>query len=298
MKFIITGDWHLREDIPRCRKDKDWLKTQMNILNWLYLTAKKEKANIIQTGDIIHRSTVHSYIITMLLSVASNNPKVITYLLAGNHDLKYHNVKNILKNSFGNIWALARNPKFYSICDFANIGKRGHWEDDLEGESSELVALHKLVYEKIVPDFVNNGITVLDLVEQLKLDNPEMKWLFLGDNHSSFDCICDDVIVINPGCLIRQASDKKNYQPVVYLIDTEEKTWETIEVPDNEDMVEDSYVKDIEERNNRIEAFVESVKTGGNMTLDFQSNLQKAMKKSKLSEGVKNIILEGLEELK
>ena len=36
MNVIITADWHLRKDKPRCRLDEDWFGTQKKVIQFIF----------------------------------------------------------------------------------------------------------------------------------------------------------------------------------------------------------------------------------------------------------------------
>ena len=80
------------------------------------------------------------------------------------------------------------------------------------------------------------------------------------------------------------------------MLDTNKGTVKKIFVLDQAELVTDEYLKDEEERNERIEAFVSSISKGKNVSLSFEDNLRKAIEKNKkkLGEGVIQIIQEVL----
>jgi hypothetical protein len=74
---------------------------------------------------------------------------------------------------------------------------------------------------------------------------------------------------------------KKNYIPSIYYIDIDKKIFDSIPVPDDGPVVDDSYIKSEEERDSRIMAFIESVKNNGKVSLDFMKNIEIALEKNK-----------------
>jgi glutamine phosphoribosylpyrophosphate amidotransferase len=60
---------------------------------------------------------------------------------------------------------------------------------------------------------------------------------------------------------------------LVYIfIDTDKDIIEKILIPDNTILVEDRYMTEQGERLDRVEAFVEKIKSNGKITLDFKGN--------------------------
>jgi hypothetical protein len=100
------------------------------------------------------------------------------------------------------------------------------------------------------------------------------------------------------GCLNRQASDFKDYQPKIWLVDTEQGTAEPINVSDEVEIVENSAIKEQDERRGRISAaFIEILKGAKKLSFDYKANVDAAMEKdTTLSEGAKNIIQEFVNE--
>ena len=100
---------------------------------------------------------------------------------------------------------------------------------------------------------------------------------------------------MNPGCLIRQASDMKDYQCGVYFVDTDQEIVEFIPIIDSEEFVDDSYIIKQEERENRIESFVDKLKDTKNISLDFINNVENAMIENKIQGELRTTIEELLE---
>jgi len=293
MKLLISADWHLTEEKPRCRLDENWIETQKEIIFWLYALAEKEKAHVVVVGDWADKSIISPVLINYFLFI-SNSGRMSTYILGGNHDFPYHNFENKDRSSFGTLWALTKNGSKF-IRSFSEIGMAGHWNKEPEGSNEEIVGIHILAYKKTIPSYIRGAVTAQDLKDRF----PKAKYIFTGDNHSSWTKEIDGTLILNPGCLIRQTSDKINYQPVVYIVDTETGEFETIDVPDKMEMVTDEYITVENERNDRIDAFVESVKSGEKISLNFIENLEREMKLNKEELGPSYSTIETLlEEIK
>jgi len=159
----------------------------------------------------------------------------------------------------------------------------------------ETVVLHKMIFKNEVPPFID-GFTAKEMLERF----PIAKYICTGDNHHGFIYEDNYRYVINPGCLIRQTADLKDYQPFIVYLDMEKEIVKKIFVPDDCDIVDDEYLKDEEKRNDRIEAFVDSIKKGKNVSLSFEDNLRKAVLKNKkeIGKGVIDIIQEIMEEVR
>lgn len=299
MKGIISADYHLRQDRPRCRLDEDWMGSQKKAIEGVVEIAIDKECDIYVIGDIFNTPRVPPEVVSMFISsfegMGNNSLKV--RILAGNHDLPYHNWENVNQSSFGIIWNMIENfitP--LSPIDYSYYS--AHFGEPIlpqEEPTEPILFLHQLVFpsKKSMPPNTN-AITASDLLKE----HPNYKWIFVGDYHSSYHYEKDGRHVVNPGCLIRQRADLIDYQPEVAYVDTDKGIVEWIEIEDRAVLVTDEYLRKEEERSDRIEAFVESVKKSGQISLSFIDNLNERIEENReeLSEDVINIIEEIREE--
>ena len=287
--MIITADWHLRPDLPRCRKDNDWIETQLNVVAIIIQSAKEKKCPVFIIGDIFHVPTIPTSMMNKLVQMILESG-IDVYILPGNHDAQYHNIDNLKKSSYGLLQVLANsNHNIYSLPDSA-IDNLTAFNFGQETESdSEIICTHQLVWpdEKTKPNMAE-GITAAELLQQY----PKAKYIFTGDYHHNFCYETKGRYVINPGCITVQVADMIDYTPGFYFVDTAAEKVEFIELPHDKTMIDDKYISNNKERDSRISAFVESVKSGKKVSLDFKENLNNKAKTLK-----DNSVLEILEEL-
>jgi len=288
MKFIVTADWHLRSDLPRCRRDKNWIETQKKILDWLYKIYKESESTLIYVvGDVFHTSSEWG-VLSLVLAEISKFDNII--IIPGNHDLKYHTQ---IKNT----------P--FEIVQWWNNGKiRWGFTEQNEVELSDINNLiidpvqliHTLVWKKESdrPHPDAGGIVSDELFKRY----PKAKWILTGDNHQSFHIEKEGSHIINPGCLIRQKANEIDYVPCVYLVDTEAEAVKKIPVPDDESIFDDTYLKESNEREEQIAAFVSSLKNNSSISLSFRDNVEDHLKKGNIDQGTKDLIIEIMEECK
>lgn len=291
MKLIITSDWHLRYDLPRCRKDPDWFESQTKILSFIADEANKREADICIVGDLFHEPREPEYILRMFLDFVSE-VKGIVYIRTGQHDLPYHNAKNIKRSSFGILdWC---TTKYSSIGYLDEIGMSCHWGEKPRGNKEKgLYFLHQLTFEneKTIPPNVN-AVTAMWLLNEY----PDAKWIFIGDNHHSFVFEHKGRYVINPGCITRQHADFKDYQPKMFYVDTDFSYIEQIDIPDDVEVVDDAYLKKAHERDGRIGAFAEAVKSKKAKTLDYKDTVLIELKTAEFKhKGTKDTVIELME---
>ena len=70
---------------------------------------------------------------------------------------------------------------------------------------------------------------------------------------------------------------------------------EFIPIIDKEDLIDDSYIMQENERNERIESFVDKLKKTENVSLDFIENAQKEMKRNHFESELTDVVNELLE---
>lgn len=296
MKFIVSADLHLREDRPRCRVDEDWIKTQKNALNKLVHSCVKNNCDLILVGDIFHRPSEFRMVV-YLQKVAEklSTNGLSLYYLCGNHDMLYHQSSNIDKSAIG----LLRNSNncfpikeyfeklYYNSDEKINYSAKNF--DEQDNEFAEIVFKHVLCFpdSKSLPPNVE-ALTARDLLEKF----PNAKWIFTGDYHRNFHYEKNGRHVVNPGCMLRQAVDMKDYQPGFYLIDTDKNIVEFNLIIDEEQFIDDSYILREKEKEERIEAFANKVGEVESVSLDYIENVNSAILSSDISDELKETIEE------
>lgn len=287
MKGIICADLHLRSQLPRCRKDDNWILTQTNALNQIYKYAVRNECDVFAVGDIFHSHSESSIeIIQMVqkfaLKLKKNNLKF--YILSGNHDLLYHSSENIEKSAVG---ILLKSDNIYHISKYSDEVSAANFDE--ETENKEIIFKHILCFPdvKSLPPNVD-AITAKELLSEYN----KAKWIFTGDMHKSFHYEKNGRHVVNPGCLLRQVSDMKNYENGCFCVDTENEKVEWLKIIDSEEFVDDSYILKEKEKEERIEAFASKLKETKDISLDFISNVEKSIEQNKISDDLKSTIEE------
>lgn len=292
MKLIITADWHIRATKPRCRKDEDWMETQKNALKYVVEISKEKQASVFVVGDIFHSNTDTSFeCINLVQNVANELGGLL--IIAGNHDLPYHSSENIYKSAIG---VLVKSENIHLIKQINHYDK-SFWGNSISASNFDEEDNHdaEIVFKHTLTLPIKNPMFESETPETLVEKFPNAKWIFTGDYHHAFNVKVNGCHVINPGCLIRQVSDMKDYQCGVYYIDTEKEIVEFIPIIDNEELVDDSYITIQNEREERIGNFVSKLKDSKHLTLNFIENVENAIIENKISHELKNKINELLE---
>lgn len=287
MKFICTADWHIRATKPRCRIDSDWIQTQRQALAQIVKISRNKKAPVMVVGDLFHSNSDTSFeCIQMVQQMADELGEL--YILAGNHDLPYHSSENLEKSAIG---VLLNSNKVHLIKEFYEGISAGNF-DEKDDVNAEIVFKHTLVFPdaKSIPPNCD-AITAKELLEEF----PKAEWIFTGDYHHNFHYEKNGRHVVNSGCLLRQASDFKDYQCGVYFVDTDKNIVEFIPIIDQEQLIDDSYILQENEREERIDNFVQKLKETENVSLDFLANVEFALQSNELESELKEVVQELLE---
>jgi DNA repair exonuclease SbcCD nuclease subunit len=285
-KLIISADWHLRDKAPRCRMDENWESFQRNLVSEIVTIANNKKCPLVIVGDLFDSPNCPARIISMAIEELSKI-KYTVHFLAGNHDLPYHSIENLQNSSIGIFSSLSKehNKIVHGMDDF------GQWidfNDKVKGDDYKLLFIHRLVFQntKSLPPNVQAS-TAQDLLDEFY----QADWIFTGDNHTSFVYKKGQRQLINPGSIYRGSSDQKDYKPSVYFVDTDNEKIEQIFLSDTQEIVDDSYIIEQDEKEERISAFVEKLKKNEAIELDFMKNIEKALLiNKKLSKETVNMI--------
>ena len=302
MKILATGDWHVRSTIPICRTD-DFLSIQSRTLERIAeIALGSGNATILHSGDIFHKAKPENSqeLEIMLAEIFNNQYNNYIYFIAGNHDLLYHKIENFNKGSIGVLNTYEKWEKVNGCIEFIDSTvfnfDYGEKIKDLSVKNDNIkhiCLVHKYVAEDVVPFFMKDGISAKDLCER----HPSFDVFVCGDNHHGFiyEHKRTGQVVINTGCITRQESTFKNYQPKVCLIDTEEMIFKFIDLPDNDpDVIIENVQEDQEEKLNRIESFIEKLKNVAEVSLDFEKNIEIYCQQNQVEDSVREKIMRSL----
>lgn len=278
MKGIITADWHVRAQRPRCRRDEDWLETQRQCIRRIVDAVNERECDLYIVGDIFHTSRQPHEVVNMVIDEL-NKIQGAVFIMPGNHDLANHNHDNESRSAYGIL-------KRY----FKELHHRESFVYDIPADP--VLFIHELTFpdEKSRP-MENCGLTAEDMLDKY----PNAEYIFTGDYHHHFKHVNNGRYVINPGCINIQTADQIYYEPCIYFLNTLVGYFEHIPIPDNAKLITDEYIQEENERNERIEAFVSMVKSKGEVGLDFLENLKGKL--NGLKENTREVIDEILSEL-
>jgi hypothetical protein len=119
--------------------------------------------------------------------------------------------------------------------------------------------------------------------------------ILAGDNHQTFQVRHGKRWFLSPGSLMRMDADQYKHQPKVFLWYADTNELEAVEIPIEKDAVSREHIKEMKERDARIESFINKISTEYKITLNFEHNLKRFFRNNKTRKPVQDIIWEVIE---
>lgn len=298
MKLLLTGDWHIRDDVPVCRTDVDFFATMMQKVRFVVQTAiDRGVTAIIHAGDLFDRGRpVQSQMLEIELMEALKplHKEAIHFLaVPGNHDLPYHSMKELERSSFG---VMCRSGYVQNLHD-VSFRQEGlevvgvGWGYELEDTTWVVKGLHVGVWHGLVTK-TSGEIPGSLSAENVLRKNKGYDLIVTGDNHQQILEKVDSRLLVNPGSLLRMSIDEVDFEPVVFLYDSEDKSLEKIRVPIQQSVISREHKDLVEARDQKIAAFVESMRTDYEVGLSFEKNLEEYIRENGTPKPVEELVWE------
>lgn len=288
MRLVVSGDQHLRIDLPLCRteSEEDWKKFQRDRLDEVVIIANQYKADIAFTGDTLDVPRVPSEIVSMLI-LALQNLNGIAHFISGNHEKQYRREANVETSSIGIIKALAGDNTGkirYYVSDENIAGNRFEHSYRL---NDEITLIHTLSFpsEDDVP-FGCEAATPEELFAKY-----DTKYLFVGDCHLAFHVEQKGRHIVSSGCMDVQTVKEMEYEPSVYFVDTDKDIVERIKLFHDPALCTKQHIVAKHERDASMEEALKAFEEVGEMgSLDYKKNLELYLQEHKVSSSIHDII--------
>ena len=290
--LILTADWHLREDTPTCRTD-DFQVAQWEKVRFVVDLSLKYDIPIVHAGDLFNHWKPSPALLSKTIE-EFRKLKQPFYTIYGNHDLPQHNLDlqykcgiytliqaGVVELLDGTHWL--QNPEHPSLV-WGN-GKYPSRHD------KTILVWHVMTYQGVKP-----WPGVVDTpAGGLLRKYPEYDLILTGHNHKTFIETYEDRILVNPGSLTRQSADQMDHVPAVYLWFNEDNSVKRIKLPFKEGAVTREHISSVEERNERLEAFIQKLDGKWDIEASFVENLERFLKVNDVREDVRKIIYEAID---
>lgn len=279
--LILTSDWHLREDTPICRTDDFW-EAQWRKVQFIIhkvqrpIQHRQKRCPIIHAGDLYNHWKPSPFLISETIASLRGSDFRAIY---GQHDLPQHNLELAYKCGMDTLYQANR----IEILKNTHFGQKPvvAWAN----YSHQVLVWHKLVWEKKAPHWSNDP-TALEILKEY----PQYDLIVTGDNHASFVVEHEGRLLVNPGSLTRQTADQANHKPRVYLWYAETNTVEPIYLPIEEGVISREHIERKQDRDKRIEAFVERLNEDWEADISFERNLDQFEKANDVRDCIMEIV--------
>lgn len=281
MRVLLTADWHIRGDRPRCRVDEDWIGSQRQDIAAVRNIADVNNVDEVWIlGDLFHQPRCATEAVVMVLDELKRF-RVPVYVLPGNHDLPFHDYQNLDRCSLGIV--LKSFPELHTLDEGDGYDSRGltlvanPFGMDPESPICDVWATHRLVFK----DDKSRPMKDLGQTAQELLDAaPNVGAMIVtGDYHHGYvHTGPDNRRVVTPGCLNIQVADMADYRPRVYIWDTMDGSVSPkyIGKEPAANVVTD-YLEVEKMRDDRMEKVLQVVGSSEGVSLSFMDNLEKVV---------------------
>lgn len=279
--LILTSDWHLRDDTPSCRID-DFQDTQWKKVEQVLKLQNQYECPVLHAGDLFHHWKPSPWLISQAIARLPNE----FYTVAGQHDLPQHNL-HAIKNS--GLYTLVVAGVVELFEDAGNFGQEIA-EYHMKGR--KVGVWHHFVWDgKNIPWPGFEGLSAREVLKQ----NPQFDLIVTGDNHRPFTYEYKGRLLVNCGCLTRQAADYDTHQPRVWLWNAETNTVKAHFLKVDKGAVSRKHIEEVEVRTKRIDAFISRLSEEWEVSVSFEENLKRFISSNKIRKSVLDLIYKSLD---
>jgi len=286
---LCVSDIHLTPKAPIMWDQKVWYDAQKYMLQQINQIAAQYHVPIICAGDIFDKPKTTPVYEHMAMQFMQN-----WNIIPGQHDLPHHNIDLMNEASYGvlNLHNQPHEPVEMDLYYFP-WGEEFIPIDEQEQQPTKLLtcaAVHAMVWQNDppYPGAPNSG-NIKNLVKLLQ----GYDFIVAGDNHGGFVTTVGDTVVVNCGSTMRRTVAQMEYTPKMHLLFDDKKV-ESIEFDTSKDVVSAEHKEDRVEKEDRINAFVETLTEDVDISLSYRHNIERYIEANKVEENVKQILLEEL----
>lgn len=280
--LILTGDWHLRENIPECRMDNFW-ETQWKKVDFIAKLQYTYNCPIVHSGDLFNSWKPSPY---LLASTIAHMPKQF-YTVYGNHDLPQHSLE--LSNKCG--IEVLKQSGHLTVLDGV------HWKKEPGEITYDLGLKRKVLFWHVM---TYTGGTPWPGCIDLRADEVLQKYngydlIVTGHNHKPFTAQWEGRLLVNPGSITRQKADQMNAQPCVYLWYEETNTVKPVYLPIDDNVVSKEHIKRKETHDERLYTFVQKLNGDWGGVIILEEHLRRLLLENEVRKEVEEIAYKAIE---
>lgn len=286
---ILTGDWHLREDTPVCRKD-DFQQTLWDKVDFISNLQKEHDCYVLHSGDLFNHWKPSPF----LLAKTIQHLPAKFWTIYGNHDLPQHNLDLADRCGIN----VLREAGVLSVLHGT------HWRQKPEAPSmifplaipyKNSVLMKVLMWHVMTYQGVKPWPDCTDPISAALLRKYKYDLILTGHNHKTFVEEYHGRLLINPGSISRQEAGQMDHKPCVFLWYAESNTYKQVFLPIPDGAISREHLDIQELREGRIDSFISRLDTDWEAALSFEENLQTFEKTNKVRKSVMEIVYKSLE---
>jgi hypothetical protein len=286
MKIVLMSDLHLLNRKPDKRSD-DILESQWEKLEYIFKYCVDHNGILLQAGDMFDKPRDWN-VLDRFISLVQTYYPIKIYSIYGQHDMYQRNIGVVcnmsLLESLGFVETLNQN---HIHIDGINLYGCSFGE---KPENKEGILV---IHAPITCTLLYPGMEYNDAKAFLKKYN-KYQLILCGDIHVPFIQSIKDRHIVNTGCMVRKTI-KDNFDPRFYVYDTEKKTIETVYIPRKP--FDEIFQSKIDNETKAIlEDFIKEITDYENTGTDILKNIHSFIDKNNLSEDVKTIIYQVMED--
>jgi len=299
MKFIVSSDLHLDgAKVPLCRTDRDYFETQLNKVQFINEMCKKHNATHLCAGDVVDRAVGNSVSDAVhTLGLISHLKGMIT--ITGNHDQKNRSVKFIEDSLIYHMFEIGHFKWLSDMITIDNTILYGYdYGKDIEHVQRVDGKMNIAIYHGFVDTKENKLIGGLVAKDILKEFYKDYDFIITGDHHKTFTEEYGGCVLINPGSLLRTTTTQIDHKPCVWLVDTDNGSYEPIYIPieDSSKVISTDHIEERKARNERIDTFITYLESDMEALKSFDKNIDSYIIENKISKAVKVFITSCMED--
>ena len=284
---ILCADIHLREKKPIARTD-DYYKTQWRKLKFISDLQEKYGCAIINAGDLFNHWKPSPQLLTETMQFF---PKGDFYTIYGQHDLPNHNLKLAYRSGI----ATLQEAKRVIVLHGRHYGQGemilNYTDMDGNPPKFQMLVWHYMTYKDEKPFPQHKGPSALRILKKY----PQYDLIVTGDNHIPFVEEYKGRMLVNPGSMMRITAKQIDHKPRVYLWYADTNTVTPVYLPIEEGVISREHIDKVQDRDDRIDAFITKLSGDWEAEMSFEDNLKKAVNANKIPKLVQDIIYKAIE---
>ena len=302
---ILSADWHLRPDIPIGRID-DYFGAMEKKLDFILDLSKQHDCPILVAGDLGNHALNNGWPTWLLEWIINKFKGHDIMVIPGQHDLPNHQISQFDKSGMGVLDAagviktigiiqkegcvptgshlpLLINSFFIIPFPYSMEMKYIGWDEEYQKKMPMMAMTHQMVIENKEEWPGQKAVKGHQLLKQF----PEYDLILSGDNHQAFTVEYQGRVLVNPGSMMRNTAAQIDHKPRVYLWYAETNEIEAVYLPIEHGVIDRSHIDNVQERDTRMDAFIQRVKKDIEIQLAYEKNLENYFQKYRTERPIK-----------